>query len=96
MPTLNPRITFTVSDELMDKIDEYRFQHRMKNQTQAIVSLLNLGLEALSDKPVEQLPKFTEDEVQLISEYRAAIPMAQDMARTTLRNYPAKQEKSRA
>ena len=96
MPTMNPRITFTVSDELMEKIDEYRFQHRMKNQTQAIVSLLNRGLEALSGKPIEQLPKFTEDEVQLVAEYRAAIPMAQDMARTTLRSYPAKMEKSRA
>ncbi len=96
MPTLNPRITFTVSDDLMEKIDEYRFQHRMKNQTQAIVSLLNRGLEALSGKPVEQLPKFTEDEIQLINEYRAAIPMARDIAHTTLRSYPAQVEKSRA
>ena len=29
MPTLNPRITFTVSDETMKAIDEYRFSHRM-------------------------------------------------------------------
>lgn len=96
MPTQNPRITFTVSEELMEKIDEYRFEHRMKNQTQAIVSLLNRGLAELTGEPIEQLPKFTEDEIQLVAEYRAAIPIARDMAHTTLNNYPLKQEKNRA
>ena len=45
MPTLNPRITFTVDEETMKAIDEYRFSHRMKNQTQAILSLIDLGFK---------------------------------------------------
>ena len=45
MPTLNPRITFTVSNETMKAIDEYRFSHRMRNQTQAILSLIDLGFK---------------------------------------------------
>ena len=48
MPTTNPRITFTVSDETMRQIDEYRFEHRMRNQTQAILSLIDLGFQALT------------------------------------------------
>lgn len=96
MPTKNPRLTFTVSDELMQKITDHQFQNRLKNQTQAIVSLINRGLDALSDEPIGQIPKFTEDEIQLIAEYRDAAPMARDMARTTLQSYPAKEKERRA
>jgi hypothetical protein len=48
MPTLNPRITFTVSEETMQRIDEYRFSHRMRNQTQAILSLIDIGFNVLN------------------------------------------------
>jgi len=88
MPTNLPRITFTVSEELMQQIEEFRYENRQKNQTQAIVALINKGLEALSGKPLEKPIKFTEDEVQLIGEYRIAEPMARDMAHTTLKNFP--------
>ena len=48
MPTEKPRITFTVNPETLSKIDDYRYSHNMKNQTQAILSLLERGLSSLS------------------------------------------------
>ena len=48
MPTDNPRITFTVSEELKDQINEYQFSNRKKNQSQAILSLIEMGLDSFS------------------------------------------------
>ena len=44
MPTDKPRVTFTVSQDTLDKIDDYRFRNKSKNQTQAILSLIEKGL----------------------------------------------------
>ncbi len=44
MPTEKPRVTFTVSPETLNKIEEYRFSNKSKNQTQAILSLIEKGL----------------------------------------------------
>ena len=32
MPTEKPRVTITMSQEQLSKIDEYRFGHKIKNQ----------------------------------------------------------------
>ena len=77
MPTMNPRITITVSEELMQRIDEYRFTNRMRNQTQAIVSLINIGFEALSEGKVQ--PKFSEEEVHIIELYNNTEPTHQSV-----------------
>lgn len=92
MPTQNPRITFTLSQEMYDSIEDYRFTHRMKNLTQAIVSLLNLGLQSLSDAPKEQLPTFSKEEVHLVGTYRAADPTYQSVALELLELHPALKE----
>ena len=47
MPTDKPRVTFTVSRETLDEIEDYRFEHKCKSQTQAILSLLGKGLAAI-------------------------------------------------
>lgn len=48
MPTENPRITITMSEEQLEEIRNYLHEHRLKNQTQAILSLINKGFEALN------------------------------------------------
>ncbi len=48
MPTEKPRVTITVSKEQLEEIEAYRFGNKMKNQTQAILSLVRLGLDELS------------------------------------------------
>lgn len=47
MPTQKPRITFTLSEEELAKISDYQFSHKIKNQTQAILRLLEIGLADL-------------------------------------------------
>lgn len=48
MPTEKPRFTITVDDELYRQITEYRFSNRMKNQTQAVLNLIDKGLQVIS------------------------------------------------
>ena len=50
MPTDNPRITFTVSEELKDQINEYQFNNRIKNQSQAILSLIKAGMDSIESE----------------------------------------------
>ena len=74
MPTDNPRITFTLSEDMRERIDEYRFSNRIKNQTKAIVDLINTGLQVVSDKAL----LFEESDVTLIETKR--IPILGDTA----------------
>ena len=53
MPTDNPRITFTVSEELKDQINEYQFSNRIKNQSQAILSLIKMGMDSLEEEAAD-------------------------------------------
>lgn len=46
MPTLKPRCTVTVDDELFKEIEDFRFEHRFQNRSEAALYLLQLGLEA--------------------------------------------------
>lgn len=45
MPTEKPRVTITVTEEQLCEIEKYRYGKRMKNQTQAILSLIRMGLD---------------------------------------------------
>ena len=61
MPTDKPRLTFTADEETFKRIDDYRYKYRLKNQTQAIISLIELGLNSLDpnapiSKPSETIP----------------------------------------
>lgn len=47
MPTDKPRFSITLEEELVERINNYKFSHRMKNQTQAVVSLIEKGFESL-------------------------------------------------
>jgi len=50
MATDKPRCTITLDEELLRKIDDYRFENRFENRTQATVSLIRLGLDVLEKK----------------------------------------------
>lgn len=47
MPTAKPRFMVTISDEMRNEIDNYRFEHRCKSQTQAINELIERGLDVV-------------------------------------------------
>lgn len=72
MPTEKPRVTITMSQEQLSKIDEYRFGHKIKNQTQAILSLIDVGLTDIfseSDKQKEKAPPFSGEAMQIAKDY---------------------------
>lgn len=47
MPTIKPRVTITMTEEQLRKIEDLRFKKRFKNQTQAILALIDAGFESL-------------------------------------------------
>ena len=69
MPTEKPRFTITLEEELVKKINDYKFSHRMKNQTQAVVSLIEKGFESLLHTSLESkkspAPEGAEDQISM-------------------------------
>lgn len=55
MPTEKPRYTIIVDEELLKKIDDFRFENRYPSRSSATLELIRLGMEALKkeqqDKP---------------------------------------------
>ena len=47
MPTNKPRYTITLDAELLQKIDDFRFENRFPNRTQATLELIRIGIAAL-------------------------------------------------
>lgn len=70
MPTNKPRVTFTIDEKQLEKIDKYRFEYKLKNQTQAILSLIENGLDAIAPKDSSNKPDFSKEELEHIKKYR--------------------------
>ena len=51
MPTDKPRITFALDEDVLKSIDDYKFKHRIKNQSQAILTLIKKGLDGMDSIP---------------------------------------------
>ena len=63
MPTDKPRVTFAISEEKLAELEAYRYDNKIKNQTQAILSLIDKGLSALEsekDCEIENSPSTAE------------------------------------
>lgn len=60
MPTEKPRVTITVSEDQLREIEEFRYGNKMKNQTQAILSLVRVGLDELAKGEVQAIEKAPE------------------------------------
>ena len=56
MPTEKPRYTITLDEEMLKKIDDFRFENRYPNRTQATLALIRLGIEALEKEQEEKKP----------------------------------------
>ena len=69
MPTDKPRFSITVDQNLSDAIDDYKYRTRAKNQTQAVVELIERGLDSLDLRLVETkkspAPEGTEDKISV-------------------------------
>ena len=56
MPTEKPRYTITVDDELMQRIDDFRFENRYASRSAATLELIRMGMEVL-EKEQKQAKK---------------------------------------
>jgi metal-responsive CopG/Arc/MetJ family transcriptional regulator len=53
MPTEKPRYTITLDEEMLKKIDDFRFENRFANRTQATLELIRIGMEQLEKQKAE-------------------------------------------
>lgn len=57
MPTERPRITITMSEDTLRQVQDFQFGNKMKNQTQAILYLIELGFSELEKQSIEDKEK---------------------------------------
>lgn len=72
MPTQKPRVTFTISEEELARVEDFRFSNKIKNQTQAILRLIELGLEdylPTSPDDNKKSPSFEDGDMELLKQY---------------------------
>jgi len=50
MPTKKPILNFVVDEELLKRIDDYRFENRINSRSEAVRSLIKEGLKKDSSK----------------------------------------------
>jgi metal-responsive CopG/Arc/MetJ family transcriptional regulator len=55
MPTEKPRILITIEDDLLEKINDFRFDNRINSRSEAIHRLIEEGLKA--SESTKQKPK---------------------------------------
>jgi len=53
MPTEKPRYTITLDEDMLKKIDDFRFENRFANRTQATLALIRIGMDALEKEQTE-------------------------------------------
>ena len=71
--TTDPRLTFTISQETLDALTDFRFEKKFKNQSQAIRALVEKGLEIYM--PERNQTSVSEQAMQLAADYDAlAVP----------------------
>lgn len=86
MPTEKPRVTFTVSQDMLSEINEFRFNNKIKNQTQAILTLIEKGLsEYLSE--AKNSPPFSDEEPQYLRELKRIYHSLNDTGKNELLHY---------
>lgn len=68
MPTEMRRVTIAVPAGTMSEIDGYRYREKIKNQTQAVLSLIELGLDACC-APKEDLSSLSAAAMQMALDY---------------------------
>ena len=54
MATKKPRYTVSVTDEMFEAIEDFRFKNRYQTRSEATAELIRLGLEQLKKQQSEQ------------------------------------------
>ena len=54
MPTEKPRYTIIVDEEVLQKIDDFRFENRYPSRSAATLELIRLGMEQIKKEREEK------------------------------------------
>lgn len=54
MPTNKPKVLITFDDDLVTRIDDYRYENRIPSRSEAIRRLIESGLEAKHKNPPDK------------------------------------------
>lgn len=92
MPTNKPRTMITFNDQcLFEQVNSYRFDNRFKSQNDAIMDLIDRGIDIVMGKPTEKpVVELSEEETSMLAAYRAADDRARADAMRTLKEHPKK------
>lgn len=66
MPTQRPRFTVILDEDLLDRIDDFRFENRYPSRTSAILDLLNIAIAEVnknSENDNQALSSLTDKEL---------------------------------
>ena len=99
MPTIKPRCTITFDDEeLRDKIDTFRFENRYRSQNDAIMALINKGIEVLTGEVVAKpkVEEISKEDRRVLNAYHEADDSAKFFALQILESNPVEKKKNRA
>ena len=98
MPTNKPRAMITFNDEELYKaVDEYRFAHRFRSQNEAVMDLINKGIEKLmGETPIEPTEKLSDEDRRVLDAYHAADPVSRLYAMHILEIEIPEKKKNRA
>ena len=56
MPTEKPRFTVIVDEEMLKRIEDFRYENRYPSRSAAALELIRLGLEALEQEQAASDP----------------------------------------
>lgn len=92
MPTDKPRITITIPDDQFSKVQDFQYGNKMKNQTQAILALIEMGFEELQKKEASTAKEFamnapplsTEDRVRNLALQAGLVSDSKDLRKEDL------------
>lgn len=71
MSTDKNRFSITVDDELYEKINDFRFERRLKSQSKAVNELMLIGISALLGNEVKLGPDISNSDVKLLKQYNS-------------------------
>lgn len=89
MPTDKPRVTFTISEEKLTELEEYKFKKKHKNQTQAILALLEKGLSDFEAKEGKTSP-YSEEVKKVAEDYSSLDHWGKRVVRSVIDNEKAR------
>lgn len=78
MATEKPRFTITVSDQTLKRIEDYQYTTRQKNRNEAVIRLIEFGLDEFEGVDETKMTAFRATRGDLVAALERIIMLAQD------------------